>query len=78
MKTQSKYEYQPFEISGIEVRFHWDVESFSVEDDPDLHWKAEEALCLVADTDEQILSKLEQENCPIDIQQALLSAWNSR
>ncbi len=77
MQTQSKYQYQPFEVSGKEVRFHWDIQSFEVEDDPDLHWKAEEALCLVSDTDEEIQKALQQEDCPEDIQAELLQVWNA-
>lgn len=77
MQTQSKYEYQPFEHSGSEVRFHWNVESFNVEADPDLHCKAEECLCLDTDQDEVILLKLQAEECPEDIQYVLLLQWNN-
>lgn len=78
MKTQSKYEFQPYEISGKEVRFHWDVSSFVVEDDPDLHWKAEEALCLLSDDNDTMLAKIVGEGCSVDLASTLVNAYNNR
>ena len=72
MKTQSKYQYQPAEVSGHEIRYHWGVVSFNVDDDPDLHWSAEECLCLVSDSTEVKREKLQAEGCPQDIINNLL------
>ena len=60
------------------MRFHWDVQSFEVEDDSDIHWKAQEALCLVTATDEEILQALAAEGCSESIQQELIQAWNNK
>jgi hypothetical protein len=78
MKTQSKYEFQPYEHSGREVRFHWNVESFEVEDDPDLHYRADEALCLDTDSAEVMLGKIKQEGASQEIAQELVNAWTER
>ena len=78
MKTQSKYLFQPYEHSGHEVRFHWNVESFEVEDDPDLHWKAQEALCLDTDNSEEMLSKILAEGADEGTANYLVSLWNNK
>lgn len=78
MKTQSKYLFQPYEHSGREVRFHWNVESFEVEDDPDLHYRADEALCLDTDSEEVMLEKIKQEGASQTIAQGLVTQWQQR
>lgn len=78
MQTHSKYKYQPFEVSGKEVRFHWDVQSYEVEDDPDLHYSAEEALCLVSDSPEVLLNKITAEGCDLVKAQELVDLWVNR
>lgn len=86
MQTHSKYQYQPFEVSGKEVRFHWDVQSYEVEDDPDLlvakdndlHYSAEEALCLVSDSPEVLLNKITAEGCDLVKAQELVDLWVNR
>ena len=78
MQTNSKYHFQPFEHSGKEVRFHWDVQSVVVEDDPDLHYRAEEALCLDSDAPEVMLEKILAEGCDPVIAQGLLDLWINR
>lgn len=78
MQTHSKYQYQPFEVSGKEVRFHWDVQSYEVEDDLDLHYSAEEALCLESDSPEILLEKILAEGCDLVKAQELVDLWLNR
>lgn len=78
MQTNSKYHFQPFEHSGKEVRFHWDIQSVVVEDDPELHYSAQEALCLDSDTPEVMLEKILAEGCDQETAQELLDLWINR
>lgn len=78
METHSKYQFLPFEHSGKEVRFHWDIQSYEVEDDPDLHWKAQEALCLDTDNSEEMLNKILAEGADEDTANYLVSLWNNK
>lgn len=86
MQTHSKYQYQPFEHSGKEVRFHWDVQSYEVQDDTDLivakdndlHYSAQEALCLDSDSPEIMLEKILAEGCDLVKAQELVNLWVNR
>ena len=48
MKTQADHEIQPYDVSGMELRIHWNIEQKTREDmDGGTHtyWEADEALC---------------------------------
>lgn len=61
MKTQAGYEIQPYEVSGYELRVHWNIEQ-KTRDDMDgttvTYWEANEALCDRRDDRSQLIEKI--------------------
>ena len=67
MKTQASYEIQPYEVSGYELRIHWDIEQKTREDingSTTTFWEANEALCDRRDSRSQIIEKIMQSVYP--------------
>jgi hypothetical protein len=63
MKTQASYEIEPYEVSGYELRVHWDIEKKTKEDMNGAtitFWEANEALCNRKDSRAQIIEKIMQ------------------
>jgi hypothetical protein len=52
MKTKAGYEFETYEVSGSELRIHWDIQE--VEDG----WEAQEALCNRYDTRNVLIEKI--------------------
>lgn len=81
MQTQANYQFQPFDHSGNQVRFHWDIQYFEQADEFTQEitagWKAQEAICLSTDPDETISLVLAKENCPAETVNELLLLWNT-
>lgn len=63
MKVYANRPMEVYEESGVEVRIHWNIESNISEETPD-GVIADEALCLINDTKETLITKLEAEGCP--------------
>ena len=61
MRTQASYEIQPYEVSGSELRVHWNIEQQTREDmdgSTVTFWQADEALCNSADNRSQLIEKI--------------------
>ena len=61
MKTQSSYEPQTYEVSGTELRVHWNIEQKTREDIDGTtitFWEANEALCDRNDNRNQMIEKI--------------------
>jgi hypothetical protein len=60
MKTQAGYQIQPYEVSGYEVRIHWNIEQKTRQDMQGevVYWEAEEVLCYVSDSRSVIIEKI--------------------
>ena len=60
MKTEAGYELQPYEVSGQELRIHWNVEQKTREMDDEIivYWQADEALCNTADDRSILIQKI--------------------
>jgi hypothetical protein len=61
MKTQASYEPQTYEVSGTELRVHWNIEQKTIENaDGSLatFWEANEALCDRNDNRNQMIEKI--------------------
>lgn len=60
MKTQSNDQPQVYEVSGQELRVHFNVEQITREgiDGPETFWQADEALCHVADSRSALIEKI--------------------
>jgi hypothetical protein len=52
MKTQAGYEFQTYEVSGPELRIHWDIQEVEG------GWEAQEALCNRYDTRDVLIEKI--------------------
>jgi hypothetical protein len=60
MKTEAGYELQTYEVSGQELRIHWNVEQKTRETDEETitYWQANEALCRKSDDRSTLISKI--------------------
>lgn len=61
MKTQAGYQLQAYEVSGKDLRIHWEIEEKTkegLEGVPIVYWEANEALCDVLDNRNQIIEKV--------------------
>jgi hypothetical protein len=61
MKTQAGYEIQPYEVSGKELRIHWNIQEVTKEDmegETYTVWEANEALCLKTDNRSALIQKI--------------------
>lgn len=61
MKTQAGYQIQPYEVSGYELRVHWNIEQKTREEmdgSTVTYWQANEALCDRRDDRSQLIAKI--------------------
>jgi hypothetical protein len=61
MKIQAGYEPQTYEVSGTELRIHWNIEQKILEDidgTTKTFWEANEALCDRNDNRNQMIEKI--------------------
>jgi hypothetical protein len=61
MKTEAGYELQTYEVSGQELRIHWNIEQKTKEDDEGnttIYWQANEALCNKLDDRSTLIQKI--------------------
>ena len=60
MKIQAGYAIQPYEVSGQELRIHWNIEQKTRQDMQGtiVYWEANEALCGRNDTRSQIIETI--------------------
>ena len=61
MKTEARYELQTYEVSGQELRIHWNVEQKTKEimdGEAVIYWEANEALCDRLDDRATLISKI--------------------
>jgi hypothetical protein len=61
MKVYSGEQLPRFQVSGQELRVHWDAQEVpapSMDDTPRTQWEQNEALCAVADTRSQLIEKI--------------------
>jgi hypothetical protein len=61
MKVYSSEQLPTYQVSGQELRIHWDAQEVpapSMDDEPRTQWEQEEALCGVADNYGQLVSKI--------------------
>lgn len=61
MKTQASEQIQPYEVSGQELRIHWNIVEKTREDlegTTTTYWEADEALCDIHDTRPQLIEKI--------------------
>ena len=56
MKTYSNEQPNIYDVSGHELRIHFDMQEIATEDGT--QWQAEEVLCHVKDTRNQIIEKI--------------------
>jgi hypothetical protein len=80
MKTYSNWQLPQFQVSAHEVRIHWNsVELPPRDDDATPQYEASEALCLVADSREDVIAKISasaaENGEPDDFAEALADAW---
>jgi hypothetical protein len=61
VKTESNYEFQTYEVSGQELRIHWNIATKTKNDmanKPVTYWEANEALCNKSDDRAALISKI--------------------
>jgi hypothetical protein len=61
MKVYSSEQLPTYQVSGQELRIHWDrqeVPAPSMDDEPRTQWEQEEALCGVHDSYGQLVAKI--------------------
>jgi len=61
MKVQFTSEPDVYEVSGQELRIHWDITEVTREDmegNPETFWQASEALCRVSDVRNVLIEKI--------------------
>jgi len=60
MKTQAGYGIQPYEVSGHEVRIHWNIEQKTRQDMQGdiVYWEANEAVCNINDSRSSLIEKI--------------------
>ena len=76
MKTYSAEQLPTYQVSGQELRIHWDakeVPAFSMDDEPRTQWEQNEALCGVADSRGQIISAIIRSVYSVDAEFAAIN-----
>ncbi len=61
MKTESSYQFQVYEVSGQELRIHWNIEQKTkeiMEGESIIYWEANEALCNKTDDRNTLIQKI--------------------
>lgn len=61
MKTQSNDPIQPYDVSGQELRIHWNITEQAkegVDGEPYTYWEADEALCGLHDSRSTLIEKI--------------------
>lgn len=58
MKVYSSTEFETYQVSGSELRIHWNAKQVPVKDSEDLQWEANEALCNTYDNRSQLIEKI--------------------
>lgn len=61
MKTYADYKFDTYEVSGHELRIHWDIKQVTRTDlagNNQTQWEANEALCNVKDTRGALIEKI--------------------
>lgn len=61
MKTQANYQIQLYEVSGKELRIHWNIQQItkeSIDGEAYTAWEANEALCLKTDSRSSLIEKI--------------------
>lgn len=61
MKVYSSEQLPTYQVSGQELRIHWDAQEVpapSMDDEPRTQWEQNEALCNVSDSYGQLVSKI--------------------
>lgn len=58
MKVYSSMEFETYQVSGSELRIHWNVKQIPVKDSEDFQWEANEALCNTYDNRSQLIEKI--------------------
>lgn len=61
MKTYSDDQPESYAVSGHELRVHWNIQQVtapSMDDEPRMHWEANEALCSIFDDRGALISKI--------------------
>lgn len=71
MKTSAGREFEVYEVSGDELRIHWNIVDKSTEES--VNWEADEALCLVYDTRASLISKIIRSVYSLDDEFALIN-----
>lgn len=71
MKTSAGREFETYEVSGDELRVHWNIVDKSTEES--VNWEADEALCFVYDTRASLISKIIRSVYSLDDEFALIN-----
>jgi len=61
MKVYSSEQLPVYQVSGQELRIHWDAQEVStsgIDDEPRTQWEQNEALCNVSDSYGQLVAKI--------------------
>jgi hypothetical protein len=60
MKTYSSEQLPTYQVSGQELRIHWDAKEVPVfgMDEPQTQWEQQEALCNVSDSRASLIEKI--------------------
>lgn len=61
MKVYSSEQLPAYQVSGQELRIHWDAQEVpapSMDDEPRAQWEQNEALCNVSDSYGQLVAKI--------------------
>lgn len=75
MKVQSNEQLPAYQVSGQELRIHWDAQEITADgmDGPVTYWEQSEALCGVADSRGQIISAIIRSVYSIDDELATIN-----
>lgn len=74
MKTYSAEQLPTYQVSGQELRIHWDAKEVpSSGDEPATQWEQNEALCGVADSRGQIISAIIRSVYSVDAEFAAIN-----
>lgn len=76
MKTYSSEQLPTYQVSGQELRIHWDAKEVpapGMDDEPHTQWEQEEALCNVADSKGQIISSIIRSVYSVDAEFAAIN-----
>lgn len=76
MKTYAGRQFDTYEVSGQELRIHWNIQEVpapSMDDEPRTQWEADEAVANTYDTRGDLISKIIRSVMSVDAEIATIN-----